>query len=191
MKMIVCGLDEVGRGPLAGPIVAAAVILHTSKEHIEKSAQSPVRDSKTLSQLQKNRLVPVIQKHADYGIEVIDVDLINNKGIGWCNKEIFKRLVQKISADSYIIDGNLKIEFSNKCIQSEVKADSRFPEVMCAGILAKAYRDNLMSCHHLSFPQYTWDHNYGYGTKQHIAALKTHGPTIHHRTQFIQKILTK
>jgi len=175
--MIICGLDECGRGPLAGPIVAAAVIL-----------QKPIKslnDSKQLTPLKRQKLYHKIIKNSVFAIEIISVRLINTRGIGWANKEIFRRLIRKIPADKYIVDGNLKI----KKAVSLIKADTKVREVMAASIVAKVTRDRLMRELHKEFKIYGWHSNKGYGTKYHVAALREHGPTKHHRKLFIKTAL--
>lgn len=176
--MLVCGLDECGRGPLAGPIVAAGVVL-----------QKPVRgldDSKKLSAEKRQKLYRKIIRSAIFEVELISVRQINIRGIGWANKALFKRLSKKIVADKYVADGNLKL---GSKITSVIKADAKIAEVMAASIVAKVTRDKLMRQLHEDFPHYGWQSNMGYGTKFHIAALRQHGPTKHHRKLFIATAL--
>lgn len=118
-------------------------------------------------------------------VEEISVRTINTRGIGWANKEIFRRLKKRISADAYIADGNLKIAG----IKSIVKADTKIPEVMAASIIAKVWRDRLMTHLHNEFPHYGWQANKGYGTVLHLLALRKHGPCRHHRKLFIRNVL--
>lgn len=175
---ILCGLDECGRGPLAGPIVAAGVVL-----------QKPIRglnDSKKLTPALRLKLYRKIIKTSVFQIEMISVSEINKRGIGWANKTIFKRLSKKIPADKYIADGNLKL---GKKIISLVKADTKVPEVMAASIVAKVTRDKLMRDLHDQFPYYGWQSNMGYGTKFHIIALQEHGRSDHHRKVFVDTAL--
>ncbi len=175
--MIICGLDECGRGPLAGPIVAAGVIL-----------QKPIKnlnDSKKLSPKIRQKLYRKIIKNSIFGIEIISVGQINSRGIGWANKKIFINLIKKIPADKYIVDGNLKIRNA----VSLVKADSKIPEVMAASIVAKVTRDKLMRQLHRELKMYGWHSNKGYGTKYHVAALRAHGPTKYHRKLFVRTAL--
>lgn len=178
--MLLCGIDEVGRGPLAGPLVACATILNS---------QNPIfnlKDSKKLSAAQRAKLYTKIKKSgAVIAISVISVNLINKKGIGWANKEAFRRLMRVTPADKYIIDGNLKIAGAT----SIIKADAKYPEVMAASIIAKVWRDRLMARLHQMYPQYGWISNKGYGTKYHIQALREHGPTKHHRKLFVKTAL--
>ena len=176
--MIICGLDECGRGPLAGPIMAAAVVLSQPLKNL--------KDSKQLSAKKRQYLYRRIIKTATaVKIESISVQQINNRGIGWANKEIFKRLIRKIEADKYIVDGNLKIP---KAV-SIIKADTKIPEVMAASIVAKVTRDKLMRELAKDYPRFGWHSNMGYGTKYHLSALQEIGPTKHHRSAFVTTAL--
>lgn len=178
--MITCGMDEVGRGPLAGPLVACATILNP------QCPISNLKDSKKLSAGQRNRLYKkIVRSGAIIAVEEISVQLINTRGIGWANREIFKRLIKIIPADKYIVDGNLKIPGA----VSVVKADTKFPEVMAAAIVAKVFRDRLMDHLHLQYPKYGWQSNKGYGTKYHITAIREHGVTKYHRKKFVETAL--
>ncbi len=178
--MILCGMDEVGRGALAGPLVAAGVILNPKS----KILGSKLKDSKKLSPKNRQKLYKKIKySGAIIAVEEISVNLINKYGIGWANKEVFKRLARKIPADKCIADGNLKL---GKKIKSIIKADGKIPEVMAASIIAKVWRDRQMTQLHNEYPDYGWQSNKGYGTKYHIAALREHGMTKYHRRLFVE-----
>lgn len=186
--MKLCGLDEVGRGALAGPLVAAAVILKDAYKI------KNLKDSKQLNSKQRSNVYKEIWEQAlVVRIETISVRQINNRGIGWANKEVFRKLIRFIDADKYIVDGNLKIKVrgKSKYIQSVVKADSNYPEVMAASIIAKVTRDRLMNELHDKHPNYGWRTNVGYGTRYHINAIREHGRVRHHRTRFVDTALTK
>lgn len=175
-------MDECGRGPLAGPLVAAATILNIEWGMLNVE----LNDSKKLSDKQRNELYKkLIETRVIIEIESISVLEINTKGIGWANVEVFKRLVKRMKADKYIVDGSLKIEGAT----SIVKADTKIPEVMAASIVAKVTRDRIMRDLHSKYPNYGWDTNVGYGTKKHIEALREHGPTEHHREVFVRTAL--
>lgn len=187
--MIICGLDECGRGSLAGPLVAAAVTIHTDIQQFPTLLPVPLRDSKKLTDIQKNKIYDIRkQLPITYKIEEISVAEINEKGIGWANKEIFERLMKKIKARVYIIDGNLK--FLDRHVQTLIKGDDKCYQVMLASIIGKVYRDNLLKKIHKDFPQYGWDKNAGYGSASHIQALRDHGLTPHHRIQFCTTALS-
>ncbi len=178
--MIICGMDEVGRGALSGPLVGAATILNA-----QYSIRN-LRDSKKLTPEKRNKIYKrIISSGAVIAVEEISVNLINKHGIGWANKEIFRRLKKKIPADKYIADGNLKIPG----ITSIIKADTKIPEVMAASIIAKVWRDRHMIRLHDEHPIYGWQSNKGYGTKYHIAALREHGVTKYHRKKFVETAL--
>lgn len=180
--MTVCGMDEVGRGALAGPIVGAAVILNYESGIMNLG----LKDSKKLSERQRNKLYKeILEKAKVVKIEMISVRQINNRGIGWANREVFRKLIKQIEADEYIVDGNLKI----KRATSVVKADNKYPEVMAASIVAKVTRDRLMKDLHAKHPNYGWITNVGYGTKVHINAIREHGIIDYHRSLFVSTAL--
>lgn len=187
----ICGLDEAGRGPLAGPIVAVAVV---APEDIILDAV----DSKKLTEKRRERLAVELRDRDDiaFAIERIEVPEINARGIGWANYEVFRRLVLQIEADEYIVDGNLNIERmelgdKEDRTRSEKHADDHIPIVSAASILAKTIRDAEMRQLHEQFPHYHWAKNKGYGTSQHISALRTFGPSPHHRGMYVDTVSGK
>ncbi len=185
--MKICGLDECGRGAFAGPLVAAAVIINHDLESFPSLLPVPLRDSKKLSEIQRNKIYAVKRKlPITYKIEEVSVEEINNHGMGWANKVIFERLITKVKATIYIVDGNLK--FSNPSVRTLIKGDDKCYPVMLASIIAKVYRDNLLSRLHLDFPGYDWDKNSGYGTKSHLSNI-VDGITPHHRKKYVETYL--
>lgn len=189
----ICGLDEAGRGALAGPLVAAAVTLTVPLHKIATLAKTPVRDSKTLSHPQRQRIVEVLHK-MDILIEteVISTKDINDFGIGWANKEAMRRLIGKTLSSTYIIDGNLKLgSFPDRdiSVSSIVDADATIPAVILAGIVAKEYRDAVMEKLHQQFPVYGWKKNKGYGTASHIRSVEEYQQSCHHRSVFVTTAL--
>lgn len=185
-------MDEVGRGSLAGPLVAAAVILRCKNPgHNFKRVVSKLQDSKKLTRTEREKISKDLLKCGiEYRIESISVRQINNRGMGWANKEIFRKLIKKIPADKYIIDGNLKISTKNESgkIRSLVRADATRKCVMAAAIIAKVFRDNFMGELHCQHPNYGWSTNSGYGTKQHIAAIQKFGTVRHHRDLYVESL---
>lgn len=184
-------MDECGRGPLAGPLVASAVVLNSNFQIT--SSKQILNDSKKLNSKQREKAYEYILKSgAIVEVEMISVRQINSRGIGWANKEIFRRLIKKIEAEEYIVDGNLKlgrIKGKTHKVKCLVKADATEESVMAASIIAKVTRDKLMTEMHNEFPNYGWSENAGYGTKKHIEALKRFGATKHHRDIFVRTAL--
>lgn len=197
----ICGLDECGRGPLAGPLIACGVIITGNPDKIINQAPAPIRDSKKLTKLQRQKLAKYFKnfetskpRNLQTYISNISVQQINQNGIAWANRQAFIEIINQLQADHYIVDGNLKfteLKSQNIQVESYVKADSNFIQVQIASIIAKVFRDQLMEQLHQQYPHYYWNTNAGYGTKQHIQALKKHGSTPHHRTQFITTALKK
>jgi ribonuclease HII len=189
-----CGLDEVGRGALAGPLVAAGVILPDDfTEHLGPLVRF-LRDSKTVPPARRVELAEHIRRHA-LAVEIVEmpVALINDKGIGWANREAFYQLIGRIAADEYIIDGRVRPHAPpnrGQRVRCLVKADALVPAVSAASLVAKVYRDALMRDLHATYPAFAWRHNVGYGTPTHLAALRRHGPTPLHRTVFVTTALS-
>ena len=175
------GCDEAGRGCLAGPVVAAAVILDPKKVILG------LNDSKKLNE--KQRLVlkdEIINKALSFGIgvvEVSEIDKINilNASILAMHKAISQL---KISPDFLLIDGNRFHPYLSIPHETIVKGDAQFQSIAAASILAKTHRDYLMNCLHQKNPDYDWQTNKGYPTLKHRKALQNFGISIHHRKTF-------
>ncbi|MCH1963340.1 ribonuclease HII [Clostridium perfringens] len=184
----VAGVDEVGRGPLAGPIVSAAVILDSSDLD---DIILYINDSKKLSEHKREELSEIIKEKAlSYSISMCDSKEIDEKGIGYCNNEVFIKACEGLSIkpDLVLSDGYLIKNFNgeNKHV---IKGDTKSACIACASIIAKVYRDNIMKEYHKKYPQYDFEKNVGYGTKTHVDALKEVGPTEIHRMSFLKNIL--
>lgn len=191
--LTVAGLDEAGRGPLAGPLVAALVVFPAGFDFPEHLPSLKFRDSKQLTRLQRERLISFIREFAlDVRVEEIGVAEINEQGIGWANRAIFERLIRAAEADEYIVDGNLKLaNVGRQAVRSVVRADETQQAVAAASIIAKVRRDEIMRGLHAQYPVYGWDHNMGYGTPAHVAALRQYGPCEQHRQRFVATALAK
>lgn len=188
--MTLCGMDECGRGAFAGPLVAGSAIVLMDREELISKTPIPIRDSKLLTRIQREKLVDYLTPlPIKVEIASIDVEQINKNGIGWANKEVFKVLAQKISADQYIVDGNLKLDIPH--CESRIKADQSVLEVSIASIFAKVHRDKLMCELHKYFPLYGWDTNAGYGTLFHRKAIVEYGVCQHHRVKFVDTYTKK
>ncbi|HCQ31257.1 TPA: ribonuclease HII [Candidatus Collierbacteria bacterium] len=189
-SMKICGLDECGRGAFAGPLVAAAAIINCDIESFPALLPAPLRDSKKLTEIQRNKIVATLPKlPIVYKIAEISVSEINQFGMGWANRQIFERLISETKATVFIVDGNLK--FANPAVRTLIKGDDKCYHVMLASIIAKVYRDNLMAKLHRDFPKYGWDRNSGYGTAEHIKALKQFGQNLHHRSRYVATFTSK
>ncbi len=178
-----CGLDEVGRGSYAGPLVAAAVVLPPRFRH------PLLRDSKLLTAKQRETVAPLIQKKAvAWAVAEVSTAEINARGLGWANIEIFRRLVQLVDADGYCCDGTLRIP-GDRPVHSLVAGDRLVPAVSAASIVAKVHRDALMRRLHADAPQYNWASNKGYGAAEHRAAIREYGAHREHRRVFVASLL--
>jgi len=179
----VCGMDEVGRGAFAGPLVAAAVVLPRGFRH------PWLRDSKKLTARQREVVAEEVHRRAvAWAIEEISVADINRRGLGWANVEVFRRLVAEVAADGYCCDGRLRIDAAHP-VHCLVGGDDLIPAISAASIIAKVHRDELMRRLHLEAPEYEWASNKGYGAPAHRAAILTHGAHREHRRVFIDNLL--
>ncbi len=175
------GCDEAGRGCLAGPVVAAAVILPKDFHH------PLLNDSKQVSKNHRNELKNYILKHAiAHGIGICspqEIDQINilNASILAMHKALD---LLTVSPDFIGVDGNRFIPYKNIPHATQIKGDARFLNIAAASILAKTHRDELMENLHLQYPHYSWNSNMGYPTIAHRNAIKEFGITPHHRKTF-------
>lgn len=184
----IIGVDEAGRGPLAGPVVAASVILPKGI-NIEG-----IKDSKKLSLTKRETLFEAITSEAIYSIAVATVEEIDKHNILEATKMAMCRAISDIysKADYVIVDGNVNPMPSRyKNVKTVIKGDNKSISIAAASILAKVYRDQLMLKLDLEYPDYFWRKNKGYGSLQHRDAIAKHGPTKHHRKLFIRNIKPK
>jgi ribonuclease HII len=176
---LVAGLDEAGRGPWAGPVVAAAVILD------ERVPLDGLDDSKLVAEEAREALFEEISDKAVIGIGIVDVPAIDRLNILHASlramQDAFAKLPER--AQCALIDGNRAPELPCPA-QAVVGGDARSASIAAASIVAKVTRDRLMRALDDDFPHYGWARNKGYGTREHAAALSEHGITIHHRRSF-------
>ena len=180
---IVCGVDEAGRGPLAGPVCAAAVILPAN-------AEIPgLNDSKKLTDKKRRELMPIIKEMAlAYGIAFADEHEIDEINILQATYLAMQRAIDQLSVrpDLALVDGNRAGNFGLP-VKTVVKGDSLSASIAAASVLAKVTRDDLMLQMAEQYPQYGFEIHKGYGTKAHYAALTEHGPSPIHRMTFLKK----
>lgn len=182
----VCGVDEAGRGPLAGPVCAAAVILPADLEI------PGLNDSKKLSAKKREELYPVIlEKALAYGIAYGSVEEIEEHNILNATFLAMNRAIAalQISADYALIDGNRVPTGCPVPCETVVKGDAKSMSVAAASVLAKVTRDRLMCALDAQYPLYGFAQHAGYGTKAHIAAIRAHGVCPEHRMSFLKNIL--
>lgn len=181
----VAGADEVGRGPLAGPVVCAAVIMPTD----EGALIEGIDDSKKLSPKKREALAELIKARAiAYKIEEVPASVIDDINILQATRLCMKRAAEGLSpaADFLLTDGNMTLDIAlpQKCI---IKGDALSYSIGAASILAKVYRDALMREYAKEYPAYGFERNAGYGTAQHIAAIRQEGICKIHRRTFVGK----
>lgn len=180
---VICGVDEAGRGPLAGPVCAAAVIL-------PRGLQIPgLTDSKKLTDKKRRELYPVIREQAiAYGIAFATEQEIDEINILQATYLAMSRALQQLEgkAQLALVDGNRAGEFGLP-VKTVVKGDSLSANIAAASVLAKVTRDDLMITLAETYPQYGFEIHKGYGTKAHYAALREHGPCPAHRMSFLKK----
>ena len=180
---LICGVDEAGRGPLAGPVCAAAVIL---PPHVEITG---LNDSKKLTDKRRRELFPIIKEQAiAYGIGFASHEEIDEINILQATYLAMERALAQLSVkpELALIDGNRAKDFGLP-VETVVKGDSRSASIAAASILAKVTRDDLMLSAAEEYPQYQFDVHKGYGTKAHYSALTEHGPSPIHRMTFLKK----
>ena len=180
---LIAGVDEAGRGPLAGPILAAAVILPS------RTRLPGLNDSKKLSHLQREKLYLLIRAQAiSIGIGLVDQQTIDQINIGQANYLALRLAVEQlaIAPDGVLVDGKRRIP-ELACYQLPiVGGDGKSPSIAAASIIAKVTRDRIMDEWHQKYPQYGFDHHRGYGTREHYKNISRYGLCPIHRRSFIQ-----
>ena len=177
---IIAGVDEVGRGSLVGPVYAAAVIL-------KKSINTKLlKDSKSISSSKRKLLYKHIKKNSIWAIGKASLEEIENLNILNASLLAMKRAIKKLKKkpSHVLIDGNRLPRIKNYKLKSIIKGDQKIPSISAASIIAKVKRDKMISNLGKKFKRYNWQKNFGYGTRQHLKAIKVLGVTRHHRKTF-------
>ncbi|MDO5663634.1 MAG: ribonuclease HII [Bacteroidia bacterium] len=178
---IEAGCDEAGRGCLAGPVFAAAVILPI-EFHCEE-----LNDSKQLSETERSRLRPIIEQNAlCFAVEICSPEEIDEINILWASVKAMHKALAKltIKPEHILVDGNRFRPFEDIPHTLVVKGDGKYMSIAAASVLAKTYRDEYMKKLHERFPTYDWARNKGYPTKKHREAIQKCGITVYHRKSF-------
>lgn len=174
-----CGIDEAGRGPIAGALVVAGVVLTAPVEGL--------MDSKKVSEKKRELLYPHIIQNSQHHIVSFPAHAVDELGISQCMRIALKEIKAHITADTFLFDGNT--DFGVSGLETLVKADATVEAVSAASILAKVTHDREMILFSQKYPEYGFEKHKGYGTKVHIEALKAHGYTPEHRRSFKLKAL--
>lgn len=169
-----CGIDEAGRGPLAGSLVVAGVVLHADIEGLT--------DSKKLTEQKREKLYPIIIENSSYHIVIYEAAQVDELGISICIRSALEEIRTHLPDYNYLFDGNSSFGLCG--IETMVKADTKVAEVSAASILAKVTHDRQMLEFAKEYPEYGFEKHKGYGTKAHMGALAKHGRCRHHRYTF-------
>ncbi len=178
---MLCGIDEAGRGPIAGPLsVAGAIFINEVKE---------LDDSKKLSEKKREELFEKVKENCHYHIVFKSAKEIDERGISACLKESILEIMEKLKdkCEEFLMDGNTS--FGINTLQHKIKADASVKEVSAASILAKVSRDRYMVKIAPDYKEYDFDKHKGYGTKSHVEAIKKYGRSDQHRVTFRLKAL--
>jgi ribonuclease HII len=196
--MYIIGIDEVGRGPVAGPVVVCACAVRTGTDVVAFYPKQQLRDSKKLSEKHRQEILKNIQplmaaKDVIFGIGEVSAEEIDTIGISPAIKKatmlaLNELHAQGVSQDSFVfLDGSLHAE-EKYTQETIIKGDEKVPEISLASIHAKEYRDSRMKKNATRFPMYGFEDHVGYGTKAHYAAIKKHGLIELHRRSFLTRL---
>ena len=175
----VCGFDEVGRGAIAGPVVVASVVFYNYS-----NIPDGIKDSKKISASKRLILFKKIKRIASVGIGIVMPNIIDKIGISKAtNLAAQQSIPQHLSVKKNLLDGNIKINTNNNVVNI-IKGDENYVSIAAASIIAKVTRDNIMINKSEENKKYKWDKNKGYGTKDHLLAIKNYGITYFHRKSF-------
>lgn len=198
MKYVI-GIDEVGRGPIAGPVVVCACAVMEGTDILSLFPKGVLKDSKKLSEKIRNEIVQkveqlVLRKKVVYGIGEVSAKSIDEIGINPAINEaiadaLTKLHTQGVGKDSFIyLDGSLHVPVIYQQ-ETIIKGDEKISEIAIASIIAKVHRDNMMKSLARTLPDYGFENHVGYGTPAHYEAIEKHGMTEHHRRSFLKRIL--
>lgn len=207
-KSFIIGIDEVGRGPLAGPVTVCGVIIPSKFDVRKMNGKNPLRDSKKLSQSQRESWFSFVkkEKNVSYSLKSVSpsvIDRINitrsaNRAATRVLEELYKKVKFDKSHTCVYLDGGLYIErrtlevlgIPPRYVKTVIKGDEKIPAISLASIVAKVSRDAHMRRLHMEYPKYGFDAHKGYGTEKHRKAIRRYGPSKVHRLTFIRNFYT-
>lgn len=193
----IIGIDEVGRGPIAGPVAVCSFRCGPDFFTTIIEIKTPLRDSKKLSKKQREEWFVYLQQCkkdglCDYAVSFVSPENIDRFGIAPSIKKALKVSLEKIAPDAndvlVYLDGGLKAPEQFTHQETIIKGDELHPVISCASIIAKVSRDRVMTMHAKDYPDYGFENHSGYGTKAHYEAIKKHGMTVLHRKTFLKSI---
>ena len=189
--MEICGIDEAGRGPIAGPLVVAGCVFKNEKLKMKsekwENFLKKLDDSKKLSEKKREELFDIIKQTCEYHIVFVDNKTIDEKGLSYALNYALKEIKNTLKAERYLFDGNSN--FGVEGIQTVIKGDSKIKQISAASILAKVSRDKYMLEIADKYPMYSFKKHKGYITKLHIEEIKKHGFSDIHRKSYKLKAL--
>lgn len=186
-KNFIIGIDEAGRGPLAGPVAVGAVKIPVD---FDRSFFAGIKDSKKLSeQMREEWFLKLTKSDIPYGVALMSASIIDRQGIQWAIRKGIQKVLKKVEADPVetlvLLDGGLTAPLEFREQQTIIKGDVSEPEISLAAIVAKVTRDRYMKRLGNKYPRYGFETHKGYGTARHRNAIALHGPSPHHRMSFI------
>jgi len=200
----IVGIDEVGRGPIAGPVAVCAFRCAITDYQLLitngiQETGSPLRDSKKLSKKQREKWFEYLKLekekgNCDFAVSMVSAEWIDKVGIVRSIQKALDASLFKLNANGYLLtasiylDGGLKTQPEYVNQQTIIKGDELHPVISCASIVAKVTRDNLMTKYAKEYPNYDWEKNMGYGTKSHYEGIKKYGITVLHRKSFLDML---
>jgi len=184
----ICGIDEAGRGPIAGPLVVAGCVFRIENGELRiENYLNMLDDSKKLSEKKREELFEVIKQTCEYHIVFVDNKTIDKKGLSFAINYALKEIKNTLKAEKYLFDGNSN--FGVEGIETIIKGDSKIKQISAASILAKVSRDKYMIEIADNYPMYNFKKHKGYITKEHIEEIKKHGFSDIHRKSYRLKAL--
>lgn len=195
----IIGIDEVGRGSIAGPLCVGACLVRSKNTSVFQRTLAHIKDSKQLSPSKRAEWYQIVagaakEKECEWRTVFVSAKVIDKKGLSFCLRRAIARILQKLGAVpracTVLLDGGIRAPRAFLFQQTIIKGDEKIPLIAAASIMAKVTRDRYMVRLAKRYPQYQFNSHKGYGTKKHYEALKRHGVCLVHRQSFLKKLIT-